>query len=245
MEIATQEQETQYRIRKAKPSLPAIDLLPVISHNGRELDAAVFGLSLYSNNLEEMQKQYSHSEECPVISFRPATTSESIAIAENGFGNKGEFDAKRDIFDPKWLQLGRIVRTQDGVYTNTTITNEKKLKKLLNGVKKVNGIYLIDDKVGSVPYESFIQGVYEDSNKFAESGLARVLEHTEEKVAKNLKEIASPRNYKRGVIVLRFDSVKKPVSRVVYLGSGAVDDSRLCLDGDWVYSGGFAFGVSD
>ena len=37
--------------------------------------------------------------------------------------------------------------TQDGVYTNTEITDEKELKNMLNGVKKVNGIYLIDDKI--------------------------------------------------------------------------------------------------
>ena len=236
-------EETQYRIRKAKPSLPAIDLLPVISYNGRELDVAVFGPGVYSNNLDEMQKQYSHLEEFPIISFIPAITSESISIAKYGFGSKEEVDAKRDIFDPRWLQLGRIVRTSEGVYTNTEITNEKELKKMLNGVKEVNGIYLIDDKVGFAPYESFNQGV-QDADTFAESGLARVLEHTEEKVAKNLREIASPKNYKRGVNVFGFDSVKEPVSKVASLYSGGVIDVNwLGVDGsDW-YVDGCAFGV--
>src|SRR3989344_8173979 len=237
-------EETHYGIVKSKPTLPPRDLLPVISYNGRELDVAVFGPGVYSKNLEEMQKQDSHFEEYPVIYFRPATTSESIAIAKDSFGNEGEFDAKRDIFDPRWFQAGRIVRTSEGVYTNTEITNEKELKKMLNGVKEVNGIYLIDDKVGFAPYESFNQGV-QDADTFAESGLARVLEHTEEKVAKNLRKIASQRNYKRGVNVFGFDSVKGPVSKVACLGSDRdVVVVRLDVFGYyWYVNYGCAFGV--
>jgi len=239
-------EETHYGIVKSKPTLPPRDLLPVISYNGRELDVAVFGPGVYSKNLEEMQKQDSHFEEYPVIYFRPATTSESIAIAKDSFGNEGEFDAKRDIFDPRWLQAGRIVRTSEGVYTNTEITNEKELKKMLNGVKEVNGIYLIDDKVGFAPYESFNQGV-QDVDTFAESGLARVLEHTEDKTAKNLREVASQKNYPRGVNVFRFGNVEEPISRVVGLYSNRyVSNVWFGVDGDvWDGGNGCAFGVSE
>src|SRR3989344_2482208 len=129
-----------------------------------------------------------------------------------------------------------------GVYTKTEITNEKELKKMLNGVKEVNGIYLIDDKVGFAPYESFNQGV-QDVDTFAESGLARVLEHTEDKTAKNLREVASQKNYPRGVNVFRFGNVEEPISRVVGLYSNRyVSNVWFGVDGDvWDGGNGCAF----
>lgn len=68
--------EENYGITKAKPSLPAIDLLRV-PHKGKILIVGypAFGPNTYQNNQEAMSKDYSHSKELPKISFRPATTS--------------------------------------------------------------------------------------------------------------------------------------------------------------------------
>ncbi len=129
-----------YSIRRAEQreiTLPGIDLLPVIEHNGRKLDVAVFGENTYRGNISEMEKRHFYSRQFPDICFRPATTSESISTASHGFGSGREFDAKRDIINPEWLQLGYIVRTQDGVFTTTDITDGTRLKQLLNKAKKV------------------------------------------------------------------------------------------------------------
>ena len=203
---------------ESREQLPEKDLI-AIPHNNRTLKTALFGPSTYKNNLEAMQKKYFHSKELLSISFNPTTTSQSISAASWNFGQENkEYDAKRDIFDPKWLQAGYIVRTQDGVFTNTTNIDENSLKQLLNKAEKVNGIYLIDDKIAFAPYESFERGI-QDCETFASGGLARALEHTNKKVAKNLKEIASPKFYKIGVNVWGFDDVKEPLLRVVSLVS--------------------------
>jgi len=235
---------SEYAIRKAEPrsQLPEVDLLPVISHDGQNLDIAVFGPNNYRNNLSSMQKAYFHSAQLPNITFRPATTSESISAVSYDFENM----AKPKIFDPRWLQAGYIVRTKDGVFTNTTETDDSRLKQLLNGAEKVNGIYLINDNTAFAPYDSFTTGT-QDCDTFAHGGLARALEHTSEKVAKNLREIASPKFYKRGVNVIYFDSVSEPALRVASLYSNwYIDDGGLHVDGDGWNGGndGCAFGVS-
>ena len=143
-----------YQIRKpeAREILPAINLLPKIPHKGKKLDMHLFGQYSYKTNVQNMQKAYFHSKELPNITFRPATTSESISSAAYGFGGKGEFDAKRDVFDPRWLQLGYILKTSEGVFVNAfdfngdMIINEKYLKSLLEADKKVNGIYLLHNE---------------------------------------------------------------------------------------------------
>lgn len=235
------ETETKYGIKKAEQrnQLQEIDLL-VVPRRGKDLSVAVFGPNTYKNNREAMSEQYWHSNSQPNISFRPATTSESISAAAYDFGN----EAKPKIFDPRWLQAGYIVRTQDGVFTNTQITNENDLKQLLNGVKKVNGIYLLNDEIGFAPYESFEIGV-QDYDTFVQGGLARVLEHTPKKAAENLRTIASSKFYPRGINVFGFDKVKEPVSRVADLGSYC-DDGGLVVDGvNWVGDNlGYALGVN-
>ena len=233
-------------IREAKPQFPVRELL-VVPHGNKDLTVShpAFGINFYRQNLEKMSMVYFHPETGERISFRPATTSESISAAAYGFGCEGEFDAERDIFNKRWLQLGYIVRTQDGVFTNTQITDEVSLKKLLEKAEKVNGIYLIDDNMAFAPYETF-QGGVQDCDTFANGGLARALEHTQENVAKNLREIASPEHYKGGVNVWHFDDVKEPVLKVAGLGSNEyVDGGRLDVDGsNWDgYDSGFAFGV--
>ncbi|MBU2503817.1 MAG: hypothetical protein KJ879_02070 [Nanoarchaeota archaeon] len=194
-----------------------------------------FGPNGYRKNLEDMKAE----------GYRPATIQESISIASDGFGLEGEFDAKRDIFDPKWLQLGYLVKTSEGVFTNTALTDENFLKGLLNATKKVNGIYLIDSKTAFAPYETFKSGE-QDSETFCEGGLARALEHTEEEVAENFKEISSLKHYRRGVNVLGFDGVKEPVSRVAGLDSNRRDLVGVGIDivsYVWDGGGGCAFGL--
>lgn len=245
-----------YQIRKAEQRnlLPEIDLLPLIQHGGKQLNVAVFGPNSYGSNIAEMQKSYFHSGQFPNISFRPAPTSESVSVVAHGFGKKGSFDAKRDILDPKWSQAGYIVRTPDGVYANTQITDEAELRKLRDKAKEVNGIWILENGAvegvrdfGFAPYETFTRDA-QDCDTFAQGGLARILEHTPEKEARHLRMIASPKFYKRGVYVLGFDPVKEPTPKVVCLNSGGyLVDFRLYVCGyDWDdYDGGCAFGVLD
>jgi len=240
-------ENSNYQMRKAEAReiLPEIDLLPPISYEEKQLDMALFGQNTYRNNIQNMQRAYFHSKNLSNISFRPATTSESISAVACNF----EDFAKPKIFDPKWLQAGYILRTQEGVFVNplnvqgVPIIDEKILKSLLKADKKSKGIYLLDNGMGFAPYDSFTRGV-QDCDSFAQGGLARVLEHTQEKEAKHLRAIASPKFYKRGVNVWGFDDVKEPVLRVVSLGSGGGLGGGLAVDGYWGgYDDGCAFGV--
>ena len=233
----------EYGTLKAQIRLPTTDLI-IVPHKGEPLIVSpAFGPNTYNSNVEAMNKEVYNSEQFPNITFREPLTQESISAVAFEFESR----ARPEIFDPRWLQAGRIVRTQEGVFTNTTELDEAKLKAMLDSAEKVNGIYLINDQIAFAPYESFETGVQE-GEKFAEGGLARALEHTEEKVAENLAKIAAKGFYPRGVDVWRFDSVKKPISKVACLGSsGFVDDDGLDVDGgDWDdYYSGFAFGVRE
>ncbi len=241
--------QTKYGIiKQGKPQFPVRELL-VVPHGDGDLTVSypVFGPNTYKGNMKNMGESHSHPEIGDKISFRPASTSESISAAAYEF----ETMAKPQIFDPRWLQAGYIVRTQDGVYVNPpkdahgVITDETFLKSLLTSDKKVNGIYLLNYDFGFAPYESFERGV-QDCDTFARGGLARTLEHTSEKIAVNLREIASPKFYKRGVDVWGFDKVNQPVLKVASLDSYRYFvGNRLGVGGDlWGDgSGGYAFGV--
>ena len=243
--------EEFYATRKAesrKKILSEIDLLPKIPHAGQQIDMALFGLKTYRNNIKDMSKEYFHSKELSNITFTPATTAESISAAAYRFADF----AKPKIFDPRWLQAGWIVEISEGFFANPPIdrwgnhiTNEKTLKSFLKSDRKVNGIYLLDNDFGFASYKTFNRGT-QDCDTFARGGLARILEHTREKEAKQLKAIASPKLYKIGVNVLGFDDVKDSTLRVVSLDSGmGLDDGRLlieCYDWNDDNDGG-AFGV--
>ncbi|MEK6840752.1 MAG: hypothetical protein AABX79_02245 [Nanoarchaeota archaeon] len=243
------DQETKHGVIERKKEIPIIRLL-VVPHRSNDLTVSypAFGTNDFRTNIEEMQKSYSHPVTGKGISFREPTTSESISAAAYDFGNL----AKPQIFDPRWLQLGFIVRTAEGVFANppknserNPVTDEKTLKSMLNNAKKENGIWLLPNDFGFAPYETFQQGV-QDCDSFTESGLARLLEHTEEKAAGSLREIASPKFYKRGINVFGFDSVKEPVLRVAGLasGRGLGDDGLDVVGYDFVDGGGgLAFGV--
>lgn len=232
-----------YQILKAQPRnvLPETDLV-VIPREGKEpLIGRFFGPNWYSKNEEAMTQHCWNSQENPDVTFRPATTSESISAVAYNFENI----AKPQIFNPRWLQAGRIARWDDGVYLNVAQAikdgnlDENILKQLRDNAKPSNGIRLGDNNFAFVSYETFEQG-QQEAGKFAEGGLARGLEYVDGKIAPKLNSMAS--TYK-GVNVICFDESKEPVSRVVVLGSG---DGLLHVVGyDWSGNGsGCAFGVS-
>lgn len=244
---------TKYTLRQAqKPELPTIN---VLESEGGVL-VATFGSTTYKTNVSNMRGPYFNSSSHPNLTFRPATTARSIDVLASDVPK-----FKKQILNPKWLQAGRIGRASEGVYVNLPldengepIIDERVLKSYLNGVKKENGIYVVENgKVEGVndfsfaPYGSFKTDVQETGD-FVEGGLARALEHTSEKVAPNLVILA--KTYSLGVNVWGFEPVKKGevLPRVASLDSNRnLDDDRLVVDGsDWYdYSdGGFAFGVS-
>lgn len=212
-----------------------------VLYNGKNIVGVLFGSSTYSHNVAEIGKL--EIEECRLI--RPATTAESIALSSYDFGKKGEFDAKRDIYDLRWLQAGSIVKAGDGVYINSASAvkegnvDEQILGKLRDDAKSSNGIRLGDNGFAFVPYEKVEQG-YLGARKFAEGGLARGLEHAQGNVAEKLLEIAS--TYSNGVNVDFFDKSEKPISRVVTLYS---DAGSLQVIGDYLNQGnaGYSLGV--
>ena len=213
-------QETQYGIIKAKviKQLPDIDLIRV-PHQGRDLIAARFGPNSYSANVNEMRQPHRNLPRFPRLTLESATTAESISIASYDF----EKLAKPEIFNQSWLQAGRIVRDSEGVYANplTAIkrdgVDEVELKRLLKNAKKVDGIWFGDNDFAFTPY-GFKEGE-QTAQEFAEGRLARLLTHTQGKVASNLLDMA--KTYKNGngnsVNVIYFDKTNKPVSRVVGL----------------------------
>jgi hypothetical protein len=236
-----------------QPKFPVRTLLRVPHQGlveGLVVSREAFGTNTFRVNTAEMAKSYCYPNTREVIRFREPTTSESISAAAFDFNKI----AKPEIFDLKWLQAGYIVRTSEGVYANTEITDETKLKGLRDKAKKVNGIWLLENgKVegvkdfGFAPYESFTTGL-QNCDTFTKGGLARVLEHTREKTASKLRAIASPKNYSRGVNVCYFNATNEPILRVACLRSGVGDGHRLhVLNYHWygAYTISYAFGVLD
>lgn len=246
-------------IMERKPEFPVRDLLRV-PHQGKDLIVSypAFGPNYSSENIKEMQKTYLHPLTKKKISFRESTIAESISASAYKFREL----AKPKIFDDRWLQAGRIVKTPEGIFANPpkdewgrSVIENNILKQYLNKAKKVNGIYLVPNgefgelrDFGFAPYESFKQG--EQSGKdFAvnlkTNGLARVLEHTENKVASKLKLISSKQNYSKGVNIFNFNYFLEPITTLLNLDNGW--NYRDILD---IYSPlgnegnkGYAFGI--
>ncbi len=246
-----------------QPEFPVRRLL-IVPHQERALVVSrdAFGPNTLNNNVVEMQKSYCYPNTREVISFREATTSESISATVYDFARI----AKPEILNPKWLQAGRIVRASEGVWANPPkdaegkfITDEKTLKSFLSRAKPVKvgkgNIYIVSNgeimgpdgkplkDFGYAEYGTFGLDVQE-SKAFAEGGLARVLEHTET-TAKNLRAISSKDNYRYDVNVWGYEPSTKPILRVASLDSGRVS-GRLDVDGyGWLGGDGYAFGVLD
>src|SRR3989338_3784746 len=246
--------ETEYGWIEAKKSLPSKDLFKV-NHRGKPLLVGLFGPNNYDENRRAMSQQYSHQSDnllIPIATFRPPTTAESISALAWNFQNEG----KPKILDPILLQLGIIFKTEEGVYVNPPNEAQGKpirdldaFKKLLDNnthkIKVGNGhIYLgKEDDFSFAPYETFQTGP-QSVKDFTRGGLARILEGTPDEIAPNLSNIASSKNYPRGINVWGFDSVQEPILRVVSLSSdrGAVSGG-LDVYGGWDGNdSGFAFG---
>lgn len=238
---------TEYGITLArKPEFLLIGLITVPHKDSKlVLSYPAFGPNYFKNNLAKMQESYSDPEGNE-ITFREPTTSESISAAAYNF----EELAKKQIFNPRWLQAGYIVRTSEGVYANppndpkgNIITNESQLRALIEKSEKIKvgkgHIYLGENDFGFAPYETFTRNI-QYAETFAQGGLARILEHTSEE-AHNLKAMAS--TYTQGVNVWGFDNIQEPVVRVACLNSNRVSGGLGVGGGDWDGDGGCAFGV--
>lgn len=252
---------TQYGIIKAKNSkFPQRDLIRV-QHEQGVLIATSFGPNDYKKNLAEMKKNCFHPETKAKIYFREPTTSESISVAAPDFENR----ANQEIFYKKWLQAGRILIMSEGIFVNLPrsltenteilINDGKILKRYLNGVKpiKVNKghIYIVPDSLnlkdfGFASYETFDIGI-QDNDTFVQGGLARILEHTKEKKAQNLKAITSHNN--RRVNVKGFRYLEEPFLRIAGLALCRNTDNSEFLQVDsnfWVGDyRGYTFGILD
>ncbi|MDO8460775.1 MAG: hypothetical protein Q7S74_06725 [Nanoarchaeota archaeon] len=247
--------ETNYGIIKhEEPQLPVISLLRVPHRNGELIVSyPAFGPNSYRNNIKQMQNEYFHSQTLSKITFKEPTTPESISAAAYDFENL----AMPQIFNPRWLQAGRILKTPEGVVANPlrdaegkVIVDSKPIRNLIDNSKKVKvgkgHIYLGENDFGFAEYDSFVQGV-QDCDSFTEGGLALILEHTEG-IAQILRKIVSPKNYKRGVNIFSFDKVNESIEKVVGLVSYRfLDYYRLFVgDVDWLGGDvGYAFGVLD
>lgn len=258
----------EYGLVEIQPrtEFPLRELLRV-PHKDRALIVGfpAFGPNYFSNNVAKMRESYSHPVTGERISFVEPTTSETISVVDYALQNRTirpKLDVKRTILDPRWAQTGRILRTSEGVFVNpprdkqgNVIMDAEYLKRLLNGAKPIKignaNLYVVGDTdqlkdFAYAEYDTFQRGV-QDNTTFAQGGLARALEHTEEPKAGKLERIASPELYKNGVNVWGFDPVNTPALRVAVLDSGRVDDWLDVNGCGWYgdYYGGFAFGVLD
>ncbi len=140
--------ETKYHIARPKARLP-VRTLVTLPYKETTLTVAfpTFGSNYFSANIREMKRRHEHPETGEIIYFREPTTSESIAIISYALKHQSrvlEFNevlaairTKKELF-----QLGLIVRTSEGIYTNppkdtkgNIITDEKILKNDLKIVK--------------------------------------------------------------------------------------------------------------
>lgn len=250
--------KAQYELIQAgQPKAPPINLIRISGNRSLTASLKAFGQDCFISNIKKIQQEYSHPQTGLTISLRHATTTESILLASCDFVNR----AKPQILDPGWLQAGWIVRTSEGVFANPPtqngeiITDEQKLKYFLRRTRPVkvgNGnLYVVSNAqnlrdFGFAEYGSFTKGV-QDVECFITGGLARLLEHTE-KPAENLNNLASQRNYPKGINVWSFDSIDNPILRCVGLYSdGSLDNEGLGIDGYHLGGDGdgFAFAVLD
>lgn len=211
-----------------------------------------FGPASYKDNLTEMMGEHFYPRTGERITFREPTTAESIWAAAYEF----EYRAKPQILDLKRLQLGRVVEITEGVFANPPkdkngkpIVEEAVLKSMLDGAKNLNGVCFYHGKdsrlrdFGFASYETIERGMQENL-EFAEGGLARLFEHSEEDVAENLQSFSGKWNYPKGVNIWGFDRVGFQILRIASLSSISVLGSgRLYVDGYHDFGEGYAFGV--
>jgi hypothetical protein len=222
-------------------------------------------------NLERLHCFYLHPTTGKRITFREPTTAESISAIAYKF----EELAKREIFmrplgGPESLFTGRVVSVTDGVFVNpprdsggNLFTDEKILKSFLKGIEPIKvgkgRIYISPNSknltrfvrdFGFAEFGSFRQGD-QDSRDFAEGGLARVSEHTEQPAEKLLKVTATD-NFSEGVRVYvssgeSFLSFSPRVSSWVSSGERSQPRREFFVStvGDYQHQCGNLFGVLD
>jgi len=258
--------ETQYKlikvIKKKQSKFPVRKLIE-INLGDRTFVASLdaFGFNnFFDKNVAKMQKQYSHPKTGKTITFREPTTAESILVASYDFEKR----AKPKILDSNWLQLGRIVKTSEGVFANppkdaqgNPITDEQILKSYLNRIKPVKvkkgKIYIVPDSenlkdFSFADYNSFNHETPQYTRDFVKGGLARILEHTQ--TPEKFREIASKKNYPWELINLFGvypNKMEMPFERIVSLHSdGYMGGMGLSVGGIISCDGeGSAFGVLD
>ncbi len=245
-----------FTIMRKQPRIPVRTLVTIPYQSGSlTFTPQVFGPDYFANNVSQMRKDYQHPYSGEKISFKEPTTPQSLAIASFMFANRDkatEFAGiRKEVSDPRWLQLGNIIRTSEGVYAGNLprdgkgeiILDNDELRSHWNKLKPVDGIYLTPQGLAFTEY-GFKTG--EQSHEdFSEGRLARVLAASTAKPTM-LKSIANNSEYPKGVYVYNFDKVRQPTLAVVGLGSGrGIRGGGLDVDGYWDGSYGCAFGVFD
>lgn len=243
--------KTEYNpIKVREPSVPPIGLVEVLGDLQFTGSLTPFGPNSFYGNVQRMVQKYTHPDTGKTISLREPRTAESLKVL--GFNFEGR--TRQLIAHPSWVQLGRIIKWEDGIYINpqdaielknVLYINEEALRNLRDNARLVGGIRLGPNNFAFVPYESFTPGVQEPE-EFINGGLARGLAYSEG-TPHELGEIFSSHNYPRGISVFDLDHPhKRPVLKIASLVSSSErGGEKLILSGAWGEDdrNGYAFGI--
>lgn len=242
---------TMYRLEELRETavLP-VELIKVTGDKHFRGSMVPFGPGSFYENSHQMYRNYVHPRTGAKISFREPTTAESILIAEYNFNER----VMPLISEHNWVQLGLIVKWDDGLYINPqesmqpgriTPIDEPILRSLRDKAKPLEGgIRIGAHDFVFVPYGSFSQGIQEPED-FIQGGLARGLSHMRE-VPHDLGSIFSKTNYPQGVNVKGFDATKTLHLKVASLSSiHSSEGEQLVISGDWGRDdrNGYVFGI--
>jgi hypothetical protein len=210
------------KIIKSKIESPSRDLIVFSKEEGDfTADLKAFGPDTHTGNLKKMREPYLHPETGKKIYFNHATSRQGIIASAYEFPER----AKKEIFDPAWLQLAYIFHMSEGVLINPPIDEKGylqgsalSLEILLKLTEPTNSIYLMGNSslrphFVFVPYDTFKQGT-QSVEEFTSGGLARGLEYSRGDTAEYLKTIASKENYPEGINIYNFNLSHCPVQIV-------------------------------
>lgn len=197
-----------------KPKAPMINLLEV-PHQRRGLTVTydTFGPAPHNGNLGDISGWYTDPRTGRNLDLIRPTTSESISAAAYKFVRMGKDS-------PPALWLGEVLKTSEGVFVNPPVREKDTLKSTyLNLSEKVRGIHLLDQEdFAFAPYETFKEGA-QTAEDFVLGGLARALEHTRGRVARNLRALFVHK-YEKPVMVDVYGFDKKGWGNIVLFGAG-------------------------
>ncbi|MDD5133337.1 MAG: hypothetical protein PHD81_01550 [Candidatus Nanoarchaeia archaeon] len=233
-----------------------------IPHKNEILSMGIFGKDYYSKNRTKMKQIYFHPKTLNPISFRPATTSESISAlvwcfenltkpVEHSFWGPWDFKNlnKNEIFDIGGVGAGYAIRTSEGIYVNPPenngdpIIDESYLKKLLNKTKPIrigNGMIYIVPNTDNLKDFGFAEYSTCYSDNWAEDQDAETFADNglarilehTEGTALKLRSIARCYHHLRGVYLFGWHWGDEPVESFVYLGSTGCWDGQLRVRAD-------------